>query len=285
MPTIQKTFTYFYIDDKLNDDILDEYCAILENKKKPDCLKLVRCEKSETGKNGLVEVNCIQNKSLQENEISIIPRLSSDEFCQREIIYCMGESESGKSSLLNQYAKYYAMIYPKRMIYYFSTNPMSVSDTSLTHNIFKKINVIDFLEQSETILKEKSDLFKDCLLCVDDIDNLVDKNKKKMWNCIDDWLTNFRKNNTSLFICVHKSCDFRLTRMVLSEMNKYIFFPTLTTQNDRALIHYLNMTKKSIRMLHSLPSSQKKGLPWVCIDKKKEIVITKNQIFSFASIM
>lgn len=279
MPTFEKLKTYFFIDKKKN--VNAQYCALLVNKKDESDILLVRIEKHATLDKNVrpyVEINCITNPAFQNYELRLLPSVKKDKTMQREILYVSGSAGSGKSYLANKYAEIYHHIFPTRKIYYLSTNPMADKDRSLTHNLYQKIDVPKFLEQSAEIVKQNYEFFENALFIFDDIDNLENAPKKQIYQIINNIATNFRKGNTSMILLQHLETDYRLTRTILKEMDIYVFFPSLITQNNRVLKAYLMMNNNQVDKLHTLPCRKDEKL-WVAIHKNFEVVITPNQCF------
>ena len=190
-----------------------------------DAIAIIKTTRKATGKK-YEPLVCIGEGSrsnfeeikLNKDEIFIpVPNINKS----RDVNYIFGQSGSGKSYWVMQYAKQYKKMYPRRSIYIFSTLD---SDPEGLDKI-GKINRIklddEFINAEMVDTKE----FENSLVIFDDVDNVPEKKTKKIiWSYMNNFLQVGRHFNISLAITFHVSCNGNDTKMILNEATSISFF-------------------------------------------------------------
>lgn len=212
-----------------------------------------------------------------------IPHL---ELKKRQLIFCQGQSGSGKSYLLNDYVKLYKTFYPRNEVMYFTLNSAEV-DTSLTLNLYK---VVDMKKFCETLAEESEDFdkikalgakFKNKLLVFDDVGNLknIPKAQTLFWNFIDQSVENFRKFDVNVYIISHSSRTGNKGTIMKEELTQYVIQGNaIQTSNDRILGYTFGFNKTLIDEIQTFEPGEK----WVSIDTKRRIVMYSTEMCTLA---
>lgn len=184
---------------------------------------------------------------------------------EREILYVVGQSGSGKSYYTAQYCLQYKAIYPKRNIYMFSSLTDDRGSMDLVKGL-KRFNLNDdFLNDDDIQMEE----IKESLCIFDDVDSLPKKLKGKIWGIMNSILQTGRHFKISAVITFHVATAGIDTRMILNECNSITFFPaTMGGAKLKYLLDaYLGLDKKEIDKVKKLKSR------WITVFKSYPKVI------------
>jgi energy-coupling factor transporter ATP-binding protein EcfA2 len=184
---------------------------------------------------------------------------------EREIIYVVGQSGSGKSYYTAQYCLQYKAIYPKRPIYMFSSLSDDKGSMDLVKTL-KRFNLNDDFLNDDDITTEE---LKESLCIFDDVDSLPKKLKGKIWGIMNSILQTGRHFKISAVITFHVATSGLDTRMILNECNSITFFPA--TLGGRSLHYlldaYLGLDKNEVKKIKTLKSR------WITVFKSYPKVI------------
>ena len=208
---------------------------------------------------------------------------------QRSAIYSQGNAGSGKTYTFTLFSKLFKMLNPNHRILYFTMNNQDL-DRSLKKDeqLYEFIPMQKFceglLEVSKDMdaLKESAKLFENCLLIFDDLSKLKQNKKfeRAFYLFIDSSLEDMRKLHTSVFLIGHTSRLGQNGKIVREEMTEYIIYPqSIQTQNDRILESVFGWKPYVIENLFDMDTSR-----FMCINCKKRVITTPNQIFTVAYI-
>lgn len=275
MPSIFSIVAYikhmwnFIIDTVLQDKHMNDYIAIIvkfKKLKKEEKTKRVRYVRVTKEK----EYNAQPNVVLQDNEMFMfLPNLAN----KRSIIYATGASGAGKTYLANEYCEIYKRLYPNRTIKFFTCNSTN-DDPSLNLSLYDIENIYEFIDDLQAG-KVKDEEFKDSLIVIDDIKDLDDKSQKIFWRWLDRALECFRRKNTSIYVIAHLATNYKQTRLLIKEAQKYVIYPeNLEMRSDRVLTTYYKLPQPVIYKIFSTSSR------WVCIFSDKSIVMTQNELYN-----
>jgi hypothetical protein len=171
---------------------------------------------------------------------------------ERDILYVFGQSGSGKSYYVKEYAAEYKKMYPKNDIFLFTT----VDDVSTIDEI-KKLIKIDMNKPEFLDIDIPLEEFKDSLVIFDDVDNIDNKAlKKKLWSVMGNLLTKGRHYNVSAVVTYHVSAGGNETKLILNESNSLTFFPAaMGGRNMKYILDgYLGLDKAQIKKIKCLDS-------------------------------
>jgi hypothetical protein len=167
---------------------------------------------------------------------------------ERSIIYCTGQSGSGKSFWVADWCKRYQQMYPKNEIYLLS----SLTEDSSIDKIkgLNRIKLEEFMEDNWVV-----EDFKNACLILDDTDAITDKNiKKKIDILLNSILQVGRHHNTSCLFTSHLATMGKETKMILAECHSVVLFPK--NMGNRSLKYilesYFGLDNKEIKKLKNL---------------------------------
>jgi hypothetical protein len=239
----------------------NSFFSIINGKKQ---VPISLCEKA-----GVDEINVMGKEIIQH---------TPNKKKERDVLFIAGQSGSGKSYYVMQYAKEYQKMYPKREIILFS----SLSDDSGSIDKIKglkkiKINNPAFIECDIPIEE-----FKNCMLIFDDVDSISNKAiKKHLWNIMNNCLTMGRHHNITMVITFHVLTNGAETKIILNESNSITIFPSAS--GNRSLKYlldsYLGLSKKEIELIKKLDSRHitvLKTYPKMLISEKKAMILRPN---------
>jgi hypothetical protein len=194
---------------------------------------------------------------------------------ERDVIYASGQAGAGKSYLMDAFSVIYHRLFPKHRILFFSKNDFH-GDISLTHDIYRPINLDKFTEELEHTDFAEGHQFKNSLIVMDDIGAIrKEKNKEKsLWLFIDMVLENMRKKNVSIYIISHVPTNYKQTAVLIREVHHYIVYPMAQqVSSDRMLSKYLGLNSRAINRIVNEHDSR-----WVDIDCRRKLILTDNRI-------
>ena len=179
------------------------------------------------------------------DDLTILPRADGE----REVLYICASSGTGKSYLGKQYIQYYLKMYKKekRPVYIFSP----IQDDK-TFKDLKSKHVYQIPINTE-LLEEPIDPneFENCLICMDDIDSIHNKEIRKALNAIlVSVLESGRHKKVSVIMTSHLilSNDKPRLRTILNESHLICFSPRSTTYHNifYFLKNYLGIQDKNL---------------------------------------
>lgn len=203
-----------------------------------------------------------------DNKFQLIPNTKKE----RDILYVVGQSGSGKSYFCTQYLKQYNILYPDRKIYMFSTLDEDAEIDKLKN--FHRIRLDDaFLDDQDIPTSE----FQDSCCVFDDIDNLRNQAlKRKLWALMNSILQTGRHFNIHALITFHVSTAGLDTRMILNEAHSVTF--NCRTMGNGALKYlldkYLGLDKEEIKRIKKL-----KGRMVTIMKTYPKMVVSEKECF------
>jgi hypothetical protein len=200
-------------------------------------------------------------------------------------ILCVGGAGSGKSYLMNDYARLYRLMNPTNEILYFTLNNEK-HDTSLDLSLYKVMPMqlfcdylIESVNDNMDSIKEMGLMFQNKLLIFDDIgalESVKKEYKKAFWNFMNLSLENMRKFNVSSYIIMHTSRLEGYGKIVREELCGYIVCGSdLQRKSDRIMSGYFGFSKDLIDEIFSNDKSR-----FLYIDTKRKAVIYENKIIT-----
>ena len=230
---------------KLNVESDGDCIAILKSDKKLGAKKYqpLICI-GEGARNGFEELKLNKGEHFE-----ITPNINKE----RDVLFVVGASGSGKSFFVSQYAKNFKKMHPKSSIYVFSTlddDKDGIDKIGKIHRIklddeFVNGDMIDTVE------------FSNSLVIFDDVDNISSKKTKAVvWAYMNNFLQTGRHYKISLCITFHVGCSGASTKMVLNESSSITFFPqVIGSRNLKYLCEsYLGLSKSQIDKIKRLDS-------------------------------
>jgi hypothetical protein len=210
----------------------------------------------EGARQGYQEIKLKDNENFQ-HTVNVIK--------EREILYVVGQSGSGKSYYTAQYCLQYKAVYPKRPIYMFSSLSDDRGSMDLVKGLKRFVLGDDFLNDDDITTEE----LKESLCIFDDVDSLPKKLKGKIWGIMNSILQTGRHFKISAVITFHVATSGLDTRMILNECNSITFFPA--TLGGRSLHYlldaYLGLDKNEVKKIKTLKSR------WITVFKSYPKVI------------
>ena len=171
---------------------------------------------------------------------------------QRMTLFVAGESGSGKSYFVREYAKRYNHMFRKNFIYL-----ISYLDKDETLDEYKKIIRIKAFQQD--FLDECLDIdlneFKNSLVIFDDIDSVINKKtKEKIYGLLNKMLRIGRHMNISVCYAGHELYASPEIKMLLNESMSITFFPKrLNYKKMKYLLEtYFGLNKNQIERIRSI---------------------------------
>ena len=233
---------------------MSSYKLNLENE--GDCIAMLKSDKK-VGSKKYQPIICIGEARNGFEELKLnkgehfepMPNINKE----RDVRFIIGQSGSGKSYFVSQYAKNYKKIHPKSSIYIFSTLD---EDKDGLDRIGKVIRIKlddEFINGEPIDTKE----FENSLVIFDDVDNIaLKKTKDVVWSYMNNMLQTGRHYKISVCVTFHVSCAGHATKMVLNECNSItIFGATIGGKNLKYLLdNYLGMDKNQIERVKKLDS-------------------------------
>ena len=197
---------------------------------------------------------------------------------ERDILYITGASGSGKSFYTKMYADEYAKMYPKNMIFLFS----SITEDSSIDKI-KKLKRIKLTKEFEDDNDLSAKDFENSLCIFDDTDCITNKKLRNRVNSVlNSILETGRHTGTSCIYTSHVATSGIDTKKILNESHSITIFPkSLGGRSLKYLLSdYLGMDKQEIKKIKKLPSR------WVtinktypkCVTSEKEAYIIDNSV-------
>ena len=198
-----------------------------------------------------------------------------DESRERQILYVVGASGSGKSYFASDFANAYKKQHPDNPIYLMS---YVESDSSI-----ERVKGIERIKLDDEFLAAdlSSKDFENSLLIMDDCDVITEKKMKtKLRDLLGKILNTGRHDNVSLIYLSHIACGGLETKPILNEAHAITFFPqTLSGRARNYLLgQYLNFTKKQIEAIDDIQGraiTVVKSYPMVMVTEKMIIPVKR----------
>lgn len=277
-------------NDKINQDLIDDYVAIKYHIKFKDGYKRESETELDTKKPSKF-LRFVNAKDENHNDFLTHYELSETErfiifpsFCRktqkdRAMVYLSGSSGAGKTFVVNQYCELYKKIKKENQIYFLSKNNWRI-DESLNHDIYNFVDVDKFIEyytEEENVKEFEQTLeYNNSLFVFDDIGSLSHNSKKVMWRIINIILEYKRKNLISCVIISHENTMGHDTKKLIPEIKNYLIFPrNLQVKSNRLLTNYLGLSKQDIQ---EITDSYDTTL-WVSIDTQRRLVISQHEFY------
>jgi len=183
---------------------------------------------------------------------------------ERSILYITGASGSGKSYYTREYCEQYKKMYPKNIIYLFS----SVNDDSS----IDKIKTIKRFVLDDKFINEPmtAEDFKNSMCIFDDTDCITNKAlRNKINGILNMLLETGRHFNTSVIYTSHVANAGLDTKKILNESHSITFFPaSLGGRSLKYLLdNYLGFDKEQIKKIKAIKSR------WVTVVKTYPMVV------------
>lgn len=239
-------------------------------KQKPNKKNMVYISEKEIN-NGLERINL---KDMDDEfKFYLIPREND-----RNVLYIIGASGSGKSYFIAQYIRNLLKFKPKlrKNIYLFSQKD---EDEALDSIKIGNKRVVKRVVMDDSFASEPFDInqYKDCVFIFDDYDS-IDKRQKnlitKIHTIINQSLMVGRKLGCECIISGHLGARGTETSVLLSEAQNIVWFKSLETRPKKYLLeNYTAIKPKQIENLDKL-----KGR-WICYSKTHpKCIISEREI-------
>lgn len=189
-------------------------CALMIHKKK----NLQRVLYINDGSDKYIDKNIKEFKRKEINdkhfEYHHIPNVDA----KRDCVYVCAPNQSGKTTYIARYIKYYKKIYPNRKILLLS----KLKDDE----IIDKYNPIRINLDDEFVDNPiEPEQLNNCMVIFDDIDTIRNiKVRKEIYKLIDDILCEGAHYNTHIIITNHLMSNYKETRIILNECDSITIF-------------------------------------------------------------
>lgn len=178
----------------------------------------------------------------------VIPNTDS----RREVIWCCGQSGSGKSYQAKCFAENYHKLYPDRDIYL-------ISKLKEDETLDSADAPIQRLDPETAVEKLQVNNMYECCVIFDDYDTVGPKKLAlQLQTLMEDIATMGRRHGKQgciTMLCLsHNITNYRKTRLLLNECHKYIVFPLSSSYHQlRYLLRsYVGLDKDDIRSLRKM---------------------------------
>lgn len=212
------------------------------------------------------EANFTSLELQPDEEIEVLPS------CKPEVMFIAGENGCGKSTLAMLAVKNYMELFPENRVFMFLRQEDDVYLTLPEHQeiVFTAPEDPSEMEGWKEDMDRVTsggydiDMFNDCLVLLDDMDNLQDKAELKAMNkLMNDLVTNGRKRGIHTIYVSHLLMNYAQTRVILNEAAKVFFFPGCgTRQIETFLKTYGSMKTKQAEAIAAIKSR------WVMLSRR-----------------
>ena len=186
-----------------------------------------------------------------EHTFQLVARPTEDN--DRATLFVAGESGSGKSYFIREYAKRYNSMFPKNEIFL-----ISYLDKDKTLDAYKKITRLNCFNNEfmrECLNMKLEDNFQDSLVIFDDIDCIVEKKaKERIYALLFKMLKIGRHTATSVAYLGHELYHSPELKTILNESMTITIFPRfLNFKKLRYLLEeYLGLSKEQIAKIRTI---------------------------------
>jgi hypothetical protein len=176
-------------------------------------------------------------------------QLTIDKEVDRSTMFVCGSAGSGKSYFVADYLKEYHRVLPK--------NPIYLVCEGLEDPVFDCLDYVHRVELDDVVTNPLNWLdFKDCMVVFDDVDGMVGKLKRVIYELRDKLLKNSRKYKVSVISTSHGATGLEL-KSVLNESQFIVFFMANYNRSLKYLLEsYVGLDKKAIEKLRKMKSSR-----------------------------
>jgi len=232
--------------------------------------------KTDKKKNAIVSIgqdsiNGLSDVKLKNKDELFQPITRGSRLCT----FISGQSGSGKSWYILNYANEYHRMFPKRNIFLFSGLSKDTGSIDKIKGL-QRITIDDEFLKTDFSAEDFVEGNGGALIIFDDIDGIPDKIvKNKIWGYLNNFLTTGRHNCIDVCVSMHLSCNKNETKVILNECNNIVIFPmTVGNKINYLLKEYLGLTKNQIKKIMKTDSR------WACICKTfPKTVITETECF------
>ena len=166
---------------------------------------------------------------------------------ERDILYFIGPSGSGKSYLMKDYIKNYRKVHPNNNIYVFS----KVKNDKSLKDVEKYLKYFNMDTMNEAL--DMDDFENNILIIMDDTDTIRDKNILENVNKLRDQILECgRHKNISLCITSHIGAKGHSTKTILNETHQIIIYPKSGSNYKYLLKEYLNLDNKQLQKIKNM---------------------------------
>lgn len=191
---------------------------------------------------------------------------------QRDFGNITGSSGAGKSVFTSKYIELYHLMNPSHEIYIFSKK-----DSDPAYDKFKYITRVPL---DETFLERGLDVpdFKNSLVIMDDIENIMDKSiKNEVYKLKDAIAETGRSINVNMILCNHLAMCGQKTKIDLNESNFTVIFKSSSKYHiENLLKKYVGLDKKQITDIIDINSRWvyiSKTVPMYIVSEKKVMLL------------
>lgn len=169
---------------------------------------------------------------------------------KRDCLYICAPNQSGKTTYLGEYLKYFKKTFPKKNIFLFS----ALHEDPILDK-YKPTRVV--INEDLLINPIKPEDLQGSFCIFDDIDQIRNKKiRKEIYSMIEEILCNGAHNKISIAVTHHLMTNYKETRTILNEASSITFFPKggSAQQIKYTLKNYYGLSKKQIQEILNLPS-------------------------------
>jgi hypothetical protein len=182
--------------------------------------------------------------NLELNNDSKFQQIPSDN--NREILYIVGASGSGKTTYATNYIKELRKVKKDIPLYIFST----------LQDDYKELEP-NRIKMDEGLINDpiQAEELKDSIVIFDDVDCISDKNiKKSVWYTLTQCLEIGRHYNVYVVMTNHIACGGESTKKILNESYSITFFPQSGSSGNlmTLLKNHCGLSKKDIEKIKTL---------------------------------
>ena len=193
---------------------------------------------------------------------------------EREILYIVGPSGSGKSYYTRAYVKEYKRTHKKSDVFLFS----ALKEDETLDTIKPKRVIIDDRLVNEPISAEE---FANCLVIFDDVDVISNKlHREAVYSILNQILEVGRHHKTFCIVTNHLPTSGKDTRRIINESHSVTYFPHSGSagQMKRLLIDYLGLDSQTLKRIRKMQTR------WCTVFKNYPMaVLTEKCLFSLNS--
>jgi hypothetical protein len=208
------------------------------------------------------------------NKMELVP---SDDSNSRRVIYVVGGSGAGKTTICGDYMIKYNKMFPDHKLYFFT--PMK--EDPIIKKLPEEVNVIAFDDDFLDYEYSEED-FKDSCCIFDDIDMLEPRYKKVANEIRDKIMVGGRHINTSCLITSHVMFEHSKTKLILRESHIVVFMPSQNGYDGaRFLTQFCSVSPKDSKEILNLPTRWLyifTNYPRICMYDKGIFIIGKAKI-------
>jgi hypothetical protein len=219
------------------------------------------------GHDGEQPVKSFTEIPLKDGKYQQIPNPKTE----REILYIVGPSGSGKSYYTKSYITEYKKQHKKAEVFLFS----ALKEDETLDKIKPKRIIIDDRLISDPIPVEE---FANCCVVFDDIDVIGNKgHREAVYNILNQILEVGRHHKITCIVTNHLPTAGKDTRRIINEAHTVTYFPHSGSagQMKRLLIEYLGLDSQTLKAIRKMQSR------WATVFKNYPMcILTEKSLFS-----